>query len=436
MRKFTLLLIDIVLLYGALFAMLALRYHGDFRQYLHVHVAPFSWMFLIWLLIFYISSLYEPRLLRNGLTFYSRLFEAIAVSTVISTTFFYIIPFFGIAPKTNLALFIVIFAVLEFAVRSAFNGLVETKFRKNVLLVGAGKQINDLSEFIRANPQLGYTLKSVVDPQNVEKLSEEVRSHQLDTIVISPEVYRTPQITEIFYKALGRKIDFFSLATFYERMTGQVPLDAIDQVWFLENLSEGSKTAYEFFKRAADIVFGFIFGVISLVFYPFIIVAMKLDSPGSIFYTQTRVGRLGKSFKLVKLRTMTPNAEAATGAVWTGENDPRVTRVGKFLRKTRLDEIPQFWLVLKGEMSLVGPRAERPEFHELLKKEIPFYEERYLIKPGISGWAQINYRYGASVADAAEKLKYDLYYIKNRSPLLDIGIVLKTLRTALSQSGK
>lgn len=133
---------------------------------------------------------------------------------------------------------------------------------------------------------------------------------------------------------------------------------------------------------------------------------------------------------------MIPNAEAKTGAVWSPENDPRVGKVGRFLRKTRLDEIPQFWNIVRGEMSLVGPRAERPEFHETLKKEIPFYEERYLIKPGLSGWAQINYPYGASVKDSEEKLKYDLYYIKNRSLLLDLGIILKTIRTSLSQAGK
>ena len=133
---------------------------------------------------------------------------------------------------------------------------------------------------------------------------------------------------------------------------------------------------------------------------------------------------------------MVPNAEASTGAVWAQDDDQRVTSLGKFLRRTRIDELPQLWNIIKGEMSLVGPRAERPEFHETLKQEVPFYEERYLIKPGLSGWAQINYPYGASIKDAAEKLKYDLYYIKNRSFLLDLGIILKTIRIALSQAGK
>ena len=133
---------------------------------------------------------------------------------------------------------------------------------------------------------------------------------------------------------------------------------------------------------------------------------------------------------------MRQDAEKSTGAVWAADNDPRITKIGMFLRKTRIDELPQLWNILKGEMSLVGPRAERPEFHAILKKDVPFYEERYLIKPGLSGWAQINFRYGSSVQDAAEKLQYDLYYVKNRSLMLDLGIALKTARIALQQSGK
>ena len=194
--------------------------------------------------------------------------------------------------------------------------------------------------------------------------------------------------------------------------------------------------AYETAKRFMDAVFAAILGTISLVFYPFLILAVKLNSRGPVFYKQKRIGQIGKTFEMLKFRTMRQDAEQLTGAVWAADNDPRATRVGGFLRKTRLDELPQLWNIIKGEMSFVGPRAERPEFHEILKKEIPFYEERYLIKPGLSGWAQINFRYGSSVKDAAEKLQYDLYYIKNRSLFLDLGIALKTARIALQQSGK
>lgn len=436
MRKVTLLFIDIAILYGSLVAMLGLRYQDNFLEEYQIHLLPFVIIFTIWLIVFYIANLYDPRTLRNSIFFYSRLFEAVIVSTVISTSFFYLIPFFGIAPKTNLVLFIVIFAMLELGFRSLFNNIVETKFKKLTLIVGNNTQAQELAVFIKENPQLGYDLKEIIDAQQTAHLSEALATSDLDTVIISPNAYNISEITEIFYKALGRKINFYSLATFYERLTGRVPLGSINQVWFLENLSEGDKRAYEISKRFGDIVFGIIFGIISLVLYPFVILAVQFSSPGPLFYTQKRIGRLGKPFEMIKFRTMIQDAEATTGAVWAQDGDQRITGIGKFLRRTRIDELPQLWNIVKGEMSLVGPRAERPEFHNLLKKEVPFYEERYLIKPGLSGWAQINYPYGSSVKDATEKLKYDLYYIKNRSFFLDIGIILKTIRIALSQAGK
>ncbi|MEK9157659.1 MAG: sugar transferase [Patescibacteria group bacterium] len=436
MRKLTLFFIDIALLYASLLAMLQIRYDSNFKEEYIVHLLPFIVIFAIWILVFYIASLYEPRFLRNNVYFYSRLFETIIVVTVISTSIFYLIPFFGIAPKTNLAIFTIIFTILETLGRSSYNSIVETRLKKLTLIVGDNEQSRELATFIVENPQLGYNLKEVIDPKDAGHLAETLTTSDLDTVIISPEAYHLPDITHAFYKSLGRKINFYSLANFYERLTGKVPLGAINQVWFLENLSEGSKRTYESLKRAYDIVFGLIFGILSLLLYPFIILAMQIDSKGPIFYSHTRIGKLGKPFQLTKFRNMIPNAEAKTGAVWTEDNDPRIGPVGRFLRKTRLDEIPQFWIVVKGDMSLVGPRAERPEFYSTLKKEIPFYEERNLIKPGLSGWAQINYPYGSSIKDTAEKLKYDLYYIKNRSFLLDLGIVLKTIRTVASQAGK
>ena len=195
------------------------------------------------------------------------------------------------------------------------------------------------------------------------------------------------------------------------------------------------KKAYEIVKRSNDMVFAVVIGLISLLFYPLIILLIKTTSAGPIFYKQKRVGWAGKTFEIIKFRTMKKDAEKETGAVWASNDDPRITKVGRFMRKTRIDELPQLWNILKGQMAFIGPRAERPEFNESLK-DIPFYEERYLIKPGLSGWAQINFRYGSSVADTAEKLKYDLYYIKNRSLVLDLGIALKTIRIMFQRSGK
>ncbi len=175
--------------------------------------------------------------------------------------------------------------------------------------------------------------------------------------------------------------------------------------------------------------------ILTLPLLPFIMLAIRFDSAGPVFYTQTRMGKGGRLFKVVKFRTMRHDAEAASGPQWAGNNDPRVTRVGKFLRTTRLDEIPQLWCVLKGDMAFVGPRPERPEFIEQLSKEIPYYGVRHMVRPGVTGWAQIKYKYGSTVADAREKLQYDLYYIKNASIGLDLLIMFQTVKTVLLRRG-
>jgi lipopolysaccharide/colanic/teichoic acid biosynthesis glycosyltransferase len=166
-----------------------------------------------------------------------------------------------------------------------------------------------------------------------------------------------------------------------------------------------------------------------------IALAILLDSRGPVFYTQARVGKAGRVFKVVKFRTMRQDAEAANGPQWADDNDPRITRIGRFLRSSRLDEIPQLWCVLKGEMAFVGPRPERPEFVEWLSKEIPFYGVRHMVRPGLTGWAQVKYKYGSTVEDAREKLQYDLFYIKNASIGLDLLIVFQTVKTVLLRRG-
>lgn len=437
MKKFLLFISDISVLYVSLIIALLVRYSTDFQRQYDLHVYPFSFIFISWLLVFYIANLYEPKLLRNNIHFYSALLQAIIIAAVISVLFFYIIPLYGITPKTNLLIFVTIFIGLEFASRSVSNNVLQKSFKKSVLIVGTNSQSLELDLFIKENPQLGYEIKSVIDifSDKLKDIGQTIQEEKIDTIVLSPEAYQVPEIIDIFYKSLEKKVGFMNLASFYERLTGMVPLGAINQVWFLENLNEGNKRAYEIVKRISDLVFAVIFGLISLLFYPFIILLIKATSKGPVFYKQKRVGQLGRVFEIIKFRTMNKDAEKNTGAVWASNNDPRITNAGRFMRKTRIDELPQLWNILKGQMAFIGPRAERPEFNEALKM-IPFYEERYLIKPGLSGWAQINFRYGSSVADTAEKLKYDLYYIKNRSLILDLGIILKTIRVMLQQAGK
>jgi len=437
MKKFSLFLSDIAILYVSLVLTLLIRYPSDFQRQYGLHIYPFSLIFISWLLVFYIANLYEPKLLRNNVHFYSTLFQTIIIVVAISVFFFYLIPLYGITPRTNLLIFLVIFTGLEFANRSISNSVLQKSFKKTVLIVGTNSQSLELNLFIKENPQLGYEIKSVIDisSDKLKDIGQIIQEEKIDTIVLSPEAYQVPKIINIFYKSIEQKVGFINLASFYELLTGMVPLGAINQIWFLENLNEGNKKAYEIVKRGNDMVFAIIIGLISLLFYPLIILLIKATSQGPIFYKQKRVGQAGKVFEIIKFRTMNKDAEKDTGAVWASQDDPRITSVGKFMRKTRIDELPQLWNILKSQMAFIGPRAERPEFNESLKA-VPFYEERYLIKPGLSGWAQINFRYGSSVADTAEKLKYDLYYIKNRSFILDLDIALKTIRIMFQRSGK
>lgn len=441
MRKSAIFFLDTIVLYTSLVITLFIRYwerRAEFDRLFNLHLIPFSVIFVGWLTVFYIAGLYDHRNFRNTAGFYSGFFRAIAVAGVISIVLFYLIPALIITPKTNLFIFIIIFGALESANRFLFNRVAEKNFKKPALIVGSSPQATELAQFIKENPQFGYDLKHILNPKQIkaEELEQLIAAEKIHTVIVESEAYQAPEIINSFFKAIEKKITFYGLASFVERLTGRVPLGAINQIWFLENLSEGNKRAYELAKRLSDIIFSAALGLLSLFVYPFIILVIKLDSRGPVFYKQKRVGRIGKIFEIIKFRTMRQDAEKSTGAVWAADNDSRITKIGIFLRKTRIDELPQLWNILKGEMSLVGPRAERPEFHAILKKEVPFYEERYLIKPGLSGWAQINFRYGSSVQDAAEKLQYDLYYIKNRSWVLDLGIALKTARIALQQSGK
>jgi len=221
----------------------------------------------------------------------------------------------------------------------------------------------------------------------------------------------------------------------YESITGKVPIESMRLSWLLFSPGSYASRFFLFYKRFASVVISIVGLLLSLPLLPFICLAIKLSSPGRILYWQNRVGRDGLVFRCYKFRTMRSDAEADIGPTWAGNDDPRITRVGKFLRKTRVDEIPQLFNVLKGDMSLVGPRPERPEFVEELDQKIPYYHLRQSVRPGITGWAQILYKYGSSVEDAKEKLRYDLYYIKNISVGLDVLIILNTIKIVLVGRG-
>src|SRR3989344_1246220 len=450
MKRFFLFLGDVAILYFSLYLTLFIRYGQNFNSQISTHLFPFSVLFIFWIVVFYIANLYELNYTKNSAEFYSSLFTSIAISATISVIFFYLIPDIQIAPRRNLLIYIAVFTGLISLWRWLYNKVLGKTFRNNTIIVGFNQLAYDLAKFLNRNPQYGYNLKYALDVseqaafsfQNVDfrqvrgakDIERIIENEHINTIILSPESYKLSDIIDVFYKAGKRNVQFINLASAYEKIMKKVPLETINQLWFLENISRGEKRLHELLKRISDIILALFGMAVLLVLFPVAALTIKFASAGPVFYRQKRVGKGGKIFEVIKFRTMIENAEQ-NGAVWAQKEDPRVTKFGKFLRKTRLDELPQIINILKSEMSVVGPRAERPEFTEKLKKEIPFYEERLLVRPGLSGWAQINYGKDLDSNDTKEKLQYDLYYIKNRSLTIDLAIILKTIKTILSATG-
>lgn len=429
-RKIILVLGDILLLYASLFIAMYFGFWQNFEwETFSTHIKPFSILYFFWLIIFFAFGLYDLNLIRKKLLFYPRFCASMLFCAVFGIIFFYLITEFGITPKTNLAMNILIFSILFFLWRKIFYNLFSSHFKNKTIIIGNDKSSLILAKAIKERPWLGYKLIDILpqDESSIDELKNKIRKEKIDTLILSEKLESNPEILKKIYQFLPLEINFINSAKAYENITEKIPVSLLTHTWFLDNLKQGEKNFYNKIKRILDIISSSIILIISCVFVPFIAIAIKLEDNGPVFYKHKRIGKNQKPFLLVKFRSMEENAEK-NGAVWAEKQDLRITKTGKFLRKTHLDEIPQMLNVLKGDISLIGPRPERPEFTEKLEKEIPFYNVRHLIKPGFTGWAQIKFRYSRSVMDSKEKFEYDLYYIKNNSLFLDIGILLKTLQ--------
>jgi len=426
-RKILLFLGDVSLLYSSLFLALLLRWQENFQwQIFFQHLFPFSFLYFFWLIIFYIFGFYDFDLLKNNFNFFGRLFAILSVCLILSITLFYFLPIFGISPKINLFLVVLIFGIVVFCWRKFFFHLFSSYFQKKLAILGNNKEAKDLALAIKENPHLGYKFFNFLDAK--KDFINILKKENIEILVLAENIFVKPELINLIYQSLpSLKVEIFDLSQFYEFVFEKVPVSAINQFWFLENLKERKKDFYEKTKRIIDFILAFFLFFITLPFWPIIIFAIKLEDQGKAFYLQERVGKNKKIFKLIKFRSMIEKAEK-NGPQWADNEDQRVTKVGKFLRKSHLDEIPQLINILKGDISLVGPRPERPEFVKQLEKEIPHYHLRHIIKPGFTGWAQIKFRYARSVMDSFEKFQYDLFYIKNRSFFLDFRILLKTFQ--------
>jgi sugar transferase (PEP-CTERM system associated) len=388
-------------------------------------------------------DLYDTARLNTKGELYFRLLLLSGVMAFILAGVAYLNPSFLLGGRSS-SIGLIIFTVALFGWRIAFTWLVQLPILvERIYVLGNGERAQRVVQGLRQNPEVGIEIASWTGKIEGAVTRETVAAHLMEVvqkekvhrvIVATPDRRGNIPMQELLeLRMRGVKIE--EATSWLEKISGKIEVENLYPSWLVFGQGFRRGAIFILMRRAVSVVISSIGLVLALPLLPLIMLAIRLDSPGPVFYTQTRVGKAGRTFKVLKFRTMRQDAEAASGPKWAGDNDPRVTRVGKFLRSSRLDEIPQLWCVLKGDMAFVGPRPERPEFIAMLAKEIPYYGVRHMVRPGLTGWAQVKYKYGSTVADSREKLQYDLFYIKNASIGLDLLIMFQTVKTVLLRRG-
>jgi sugar transferase (PEP-CTERM system associated) len=398
---------------------------------------------LFTLLLTYYFDLYGPRRFSESWEIYFRLLLVLSVLSFVLAGIIYFFPELDIGPYVLLvgSAFLAVFLVLW---RGAYEWIISLPmFSERVYVLGSGPRAHAVVELLRASRDAGMRVVGWNDNNmahgRLERFSADLQAFSgqkpgIDRVIVAMQDRREAMpVRELLDLRLqGVIIENFS--ALLERLSGKLQLDGLNPSTIIFTEGFHMNATQQLFRRLLSFAVSFIALLICLPFLPLIILAVRLSSPGPILFSQTRVGQRGHLFTAYKFRTMLENAEAK-GAVWATKDDPRVTRIGRIMRSTRIDEIPQLWNVLRGEMAFVGPRPERPEFVQWLSKEIPFYDLRHMIRPGITGWAQVRYRYGASLEETKRKLEYDLYYVKHQSIGLDLLIMFETIKTIILRRG-
>ncbi|QZD87974.1 TIGR03013 family XrtA/PEP-CTERM system glycosyltransferase [Qipengyuania psychrotolerans] len=402
---------------------------------------------IVWLAIIAVGT-YTPLALRSLRYALARMFVALGLG-IFAISFVNLV-FPGTALWRSILLYAMgIGLVLLVANRLVFSRIIGTQaFRRRILVLGAGPRAQRLVDMSN-HPDSGFKVvacvamgsgsdervDNAIERASITDFGRFVAGHGAHELVLAMQERRNTLPLKDLLRVKTTGVDVSDLSGFLERETGRLDLDTLNPSWliFSDGFTAGQRLS-SIAKRIFDIVASLLLLVIALPLIIIFAVLVKLESRGPAFYRQVRVGLFGEPFQIPKLRSMRQDAEA-DGAKWAEKDDPRITRVGRFIRTVRIDELPQLWSVLKGEMSFVGPRPERPQFVAELEEKLPYYAERHMVKPGITGWAQINYPYGASIEDARSKLEYDLYYAKNYSPFLDLLILLQTGRVILWPEG-
>ena len=415
-----------------------------------VHLGPFLIISTIWLTVFYIAGLYDKHTIIHKSSLFVRILNTQVVNILIAALLFFIIPF-GIAPKTNLVIYLFVSVALFTWWRMHLYRFVSPKTRHRAILIADGPEAIELVDEINNNDRYNYSFLRLIDkqiasntPEFEDKLMKLIEAEKIDIIVANPSSeYVATFLPKLFDLAFIKfEITFLDFYKVYEDTFDKIPLSALRYEWFITYVSQSRSIIYDTAKRGIDIVGSLVLGSFLLLLLPFIYIAKRIEGKSPLFLSQERIGQSNKPVTVYKIQTMTHNRSAS--ATWTTEDAKegnRVTRVGAVLRKLSIDELPQVWTILKGDMSLIGPRNDIKGLGERLALEIPYYNIRNFVKPGVTGWAQTHQRYMGtnispqSLEESKERLSYDLYYVKNRSLFLDIEIAFRTLKTVLSRFG-
>jgi lipopolysaccharide/colanic/teichoic acid biosynthesis glycosyltransferase/membrane protein implicated in regulation of membrane protease activity len=442
---------DVICFVTSLYIMLSVRYFEiPSKELVSAHLGPFLMLTGVWLFIFYIAGLYDKHtvFLKNLLL--SRILNTQFVNILIAAVLFFILPF-GIAPKVNLVLYLVISVVLIVVWRLKIFNYFSPKHKHKAILIADGQEAIELVDEVNNNDRYNYSFVRLIDNTTAQKtddfeakLLRLIDSEGISIIVANPTGnYMDTMMPTIFDLAfLKFELTFLDFYKVYEDTFDRVPLSSLKYDWFINHVSQSKSLVYDTAKRIFDIIGSIFICIVFVVILPFVALAMRIEAKGPIFITQERIGRKNKPVKVYKIRTMTTSDSlSGTWITEDAKNKNVVTKVGAFLRKTSIDELPQCINILMGEMSLIGPRNDIVGLGNRLAEEIPYYNIRNFIQPGVTGWAQTHQHYMGdnispqSLEETRMRLAYDLFYVKNRSLLLDVEITLRTLKTLLSRFG-
>lgn len=437
---------EAIMIWSSLLLGIMLRYREDSYlilnfEYGYLKIGAIT---LLALLLSHWLDLYDPAHYSGEGEFYFRLLMVPGLLALLGAAAAALFPGFTLG-NHSLLLGITILTIALLAWRNAYSWLTRRPYlRERVYVLGAGERAQRLIQGLRANSQLGvdvvgWTGDVEVAPTResmASHLVEVARDHAVHRVIVAIEDRRDRMpMQELLQLRLQSGVHIEEATSWLEKISGKIEVEQLYPSWILFARGFRFSAVFRLVRRFLNLVVGSLGLLLSAPLLPFIALAVRIDCPGPVIYRQKRVGKGGRIFCCYKFRTMRPDAEADIGPTWADDDDPRITKVGRFLRASRLDEIPQLWCVLKGDMAFVGPRPERPEFVEWLNREIPYYSVRHIVAPGITGWAQIRYKYGNTKEDAREKLQYDLFYIKNASIGLDILIMFQTLKIVLLRRG-